>query len=134
MKKSISRKYHLFDAKDQVVGRLATQLAKILRGKDRVDFTPNIDGGDAVVVINTDLIAVSGNKEEGKTYYHFSGYPGGLKKESLKVRREKDSRDIVYKAVRGMLPKNKLRDQMLLRLRLYKGANHDHKTIHVTHQ
>jgi large subunit ribosomal protein L13 len=112
---------------------LATELARILSGRNRVDFMPNIDAGDAVVVINTDSIEVTGNKEAGKLYHHFSGYPGGLKTEMVSERRTKDSRKLLERAVYGMLPKNKLRAAMMGRLKLYRNDQHAHKTIHVKH-
>lgn len=131
-KKPIQRKYHLFDAEGKILGRLATEVAKILRGKHRVDFTPNIDGGDIVVVINTDKIRVTGNKLEGKIYHHFSGYPGGITSISLKDQLGKDSRKVIQMAVYGMLSKNKLRNRMMTRLRLYNDFKHYHK-IEITH-
>jgi large subunit ribosomal protein L13 len=130
-KKPISRKYHLFDAQGKVVGRLASEIARVLSGKDKVDFTPHIDKGDFVVVINTDGLVVTGNKREDKIYHHFSGYPGGIASISFKDQMKKDSRRILHSAVYGMLPKNKLRDRMTNRLLTYKGAEHPH-TIHVT--
>lgn len=131
--KQVSRRYHLFDARGRVLGRLATELARILSGRNKVDFTPNIDAGDAVVVINTDSVEVTGNKETGKKYHHFSGYPGGLRTEMVSERRVKDSRMLLERAVYGMLPKNKLRAKMMERLKLYKNDQHAHKTIHVRH-
>jgi len=129
---AINRKYHLFDAENKVVGRLATEIVKVLRGKNKVNFTPNIDGGDITVVVNADKIKVTGSKIEGKVYRHFSGYPGGLTTISLKDQLEKDSRKIIERAVYNMLPKNKLRDRMMTRLKIYKDAKHDHK-IEITH-
>ena len=131
-KKSIQRKYHLFDAEGKTVGRLATQISTVLRGKNKVDFTPHIDAGDFAVVINTDRIIATGNKMEGKIYHHFSGYPGGVSDISLKDQIKKDSRKVIVAAVTGMLCKNKLRDKMLTRLLVYKGAEHKHK-IEITH-
>lgn len=132
--KTISRKYHLFDAKGKILGRLATEIALILSGKGRVDFTPNIDAGDFVVVVNTDKIDVTGQKEKKKLYHSYSGYPGGLSTLTFEKLREKDSRIILEKAVYGMIPKNKLRADRMKRLKLYKGEEHPHKTIHVTHE
>lgn len=131
-KKSIQRKYHLFDAEGKTLGRLATQIATVLRGKNKVDFTPHIDGGDFAVVINSDRIVVTGNKMEGKIYHHFSGYPGGVSDINLKDQIKKDSRKVIEAAVSGMLCKNKLRDRMLTRLLIYKDAEHKHK-IEITH-
>jgi large subunit ribosomal protein L13 len=131
-KKSVQRKYHLFDAEGKTLGRLATQIATILRGKNKIDFTPHIDAGDFAVVINTDRVTVTGNKMEGKIYHHFSGYPGGVSSINLKDQIKKDSRKVVEAAVTGMLCKNKLRDKMLKRLLIYKNTEHKHK-IDITH-
>ena len=130
----ISRQYHLFDAKGKILGRLATEIAMALSGKSRVDFTPNVDAGDFVVVINTDKIDVTGNKDEKKVYHSYSGYPGGIHSITLGKLREKDSRKIIQNAVYGMLPKNKLRAPRMTRLFLYTGGEHPRKTIHKTHE
>jgi large subunit ribosomal protein L13 len=130
--KAINRKYHLFDAQSKTLGRLATQIATVLRGKNKVDFTPHIDGGDFAVVINSDKIKVTGNKLEGKIYYHFSGYPGGITSIKLKDQLQKDSRKVIKDALWGMLPKNKLRNRMMTRLLIYKDDKHTHK-IEITH-
>ncbi len=131
-KQSIQRKYHLFDAQGKILGRMATEIAFILRGKGKVDFAPNIDAGDFVVVVNADLVEVTGNKKDGKIYNHFSGYPGGVSSISFKDQIKKDSRKVVSSAVFGMLGKNKLRDKMMGRLLVYKNVEHKHK-IDVTH-
>lgn len=131
--KQASRVYHLFDAKNKVLGRLAVEVARILSGRGKVDFSPNIDNGDFVVIVNTEVVAVTGNKEKFKLYKHFSGYPSGLKSKSIESVRKEDSRKLLKKAVWGMLPKNKLRPGMMRRLKLYKDASHGHKTIHVAH-
>jgi large subunit ribosomal protein L13 len=127
VKQTIQRKYHLFDAKDKALGRMATEIALILRGKNKVDFTPNIDAGDFVVVINTDELQVTGNKIIGKVYNHYSGYPGGMSEIKLGDQIKKDSRKVVEGAVYGMLCKNKLRDKMMTRLLLYTNDQHKHK-------
>ncbi len=111
---------------------MATEIAFILRGKGKVDFAPNIDAGDFVVVVNADLVEVTGNKKDGKIYNHFSGYPGGVSSISFKDQIKKDSRKVVSSAVFGMLGKNKLRDKMMGRLLVYKNVEHKHK-IDVTH-
>lgn len=126
------RKYHLFDAKEKVLGRLATCMADVLSGRNKVDFTPHIDGGDFVVVVNSDFLKVTGNKEEKKLYHNFSGYPGGIKTLALKEKMEKDSRKVIREAVYGMLPKNKLRDKMIKRLLIFKDEKHNNK-IDVKH-
>lgn len=131
-KKAIERKYHLFDAEGKILGRLATEIALVLRGKGKVDFTPNVDGGDFAVVINSDKVAVTGNKKEGKIYHHFSGYPGGISSIKFKDQLTKDSTRIIQSAVYGMLCKNKLRDKMMPRMLVYKNTEHSHK-IDITH-
>lgn len=130
----IDRKYHLFDAKGKVLGRLATEISTVLMGKNKVSYAPHIDGGDFVVVINTDDIEVTGNKAEDKIYHRFSGYPGGIHSIAFKDQKIKDSRKLLYNAVYGMLPKNSLRDRMLTRLHLNKNGEHTEKIIHVTHE
>lgn len=131
-KQTIQRKYHLFDAQAKPLGRMATEIATILRGKHKVDFTPNIDAGDFVVVVNADLLQVTGNKMDKKVYNHYSGYPGGVTSIKLKDQIAKDSRKVIEEAVYGMLCKNKLRDRMMTRLLIYKNNQHKH-TIEVTH-
>lgn len=131
---TISRKYHLFNAEGKILGRLSTDIAKILSGKGRVDYTPNVDAGDFVVVINAEKIEVTGKKETDKSYYRFSGYPGGIYARTVSEQRRQDARKILEKAVFGMLPKNKLRAPRMKRLRLYIGDQHPHKTIHITHE
>jgi large subunit ribosomal protein L13 len=132
VKKPIQRKYHLFDAEGKILGRLATEIATVLRGKNKVDFTPHIDAGDFVVVINSDKVAATGNKMLGKIYHRFSGYPGGITSTTLKDQLVKDSTKVIHSAVYGMLSKNKLRNRMLTRLMIYKNAEHTHK-IDITH-
>ncbi len=132
-KNMIDRKYHLFDAQGKVLGRLATDIVKVLTGKDKVSYAPHIDGGDFVVVINADGIDVTGNKRTDKIYHRFSGYPGGITSIAFKDQLKKDSRKLIRQALYGMLPKNSLRDRMLTRLFIYKGAEQEH-TIHVTHE
>jgi large subunit ribosomal protein L13 len=112
---------HTIDATNKILGRLATEVAILLRGKNKPNFAPHLDIGDEVTVINTDKIKVTGQKMKQKIYYRHSGYPGGLKVRRLEEMMEKDSREVVRKAVYGMLPKNKLRDKIIKRLKLYKG-------------
>lgn len=131
-KQTVQRKYHQFDASTKVLGRLATEIATVLRGKNKVDFTPHIDAGDFVVVVNTDQIKVTGNKMLGKIYNRYSGYPGGITSTKLEDQIAKDSRKIIQDAVYGMLCKNKLRNRMMTRLLIYKDTKHKHK-IEVTH-
>ncbi len=129
----MERQYHLFDAKNYVLGRLSTEIAKILTGKNKVDYTPHIDGGDAVVVINAKKIKLTGNKENDKKYYSHSGYIGGISETTVKELREDKPEEIIRKAVVGMLPKNKLGRQMQKRLFIYAGEKHD-KNIDITHE
>jgi large subunit ribosomal protein L13 len=132
-KKGIVRATHLFDAQGQVLGRLATEIVKVLSGKGKATFAPHIDGGDIVIVTNTDGIEVTGNKKNGKLYHRFSGYPGGITSISFKDQREKDSTKLIWQAVYGMLPKNSLRSKMLTRLRLFKSTEYGNRKIDVTH-
>jgi large subunit ribosomal protein L13 len=128
-----NRQYHLFDAQGKVLGRLATEIARTLGGKNKIDYTAHIDGGDFVVVINAEKIRVTGNKLEGKIYHKYSGYPGGITSIALKDLLKKDPKKVIQNAVYGMLPKNSLRDKMMLRLDVHAGAEHGQKNIDVTH-
>lgn len=128
----MSRKYHLFDAEGKRLGRLSTEIAKVLSGRNKVDFVPHIDGGDTVIVINAEKIQVTGNKLEDKIYHKFSGYPGGITSIALKDLLVKDATKVIKNAVYGMLPKNKLRDRMMTRLHVYIGAEHKH-SVDITH-
>ncbi|MCK4635799.1 MAG: 50S ribosomal protein L13 [Candidatus Moranbacteria bacterium] len=129
----MKRQYHLFDANGKVLGRFATEIAGILSGKNKVDYTPHIDGGDAIVIINADKIKLTGNKENDKKYYRFTGYPGGIKDITVKQQREKDASKIISQAVGGMLPKNKLGSRMKKRLFIFNDDNYNY-TIDVTHE
>jgi len=120
----VKRQWHLLDAKGQVLGQIATQAAKLLIGKDKATFTPHVDGGDYVVVINAVEVAVTGKKEQDKMYYRHSGYPGGLKETNLANLRQKSPERIIEIAVKGMLPKNKLQKPRLNRLKVF--ADNDH--------
>jgi large subunit ribosomal protein L13 len=121
---NIERKWHVFDASDENFGRMSSKIAALLRGKNKVTFTPHIDGGDNVVVINSDKVKFSGNKALGKIYYRHSGWLGGLKETNLQDQIIKDSRKVISEAVSGMLPKNKLRAEMIKRLHVYKSDKH----------
>lgn len=129
---TIQRKYHLFNANGETIGKLATEIAIILRGKNKVDFAPHVDAGDFVVVVDTDAIKISDGKGEKKIYHRFSGYPGGVSDRNLGEQMVKDSRKVIRDAVYGMLCKNKLRDKMIKRLLIYKNDQHKHK-IDITH-
>ena len=111
---------HTIDATNMILGRLAVEIANLLRGKHRPDFVPYLNKGDDVIVTNTDKIRVTGQKLKKKIYYHHSGYPGGIKEIKLEEFLKKDSREVIRKAVYGMLPKNKLRDKVIKKLTLYK--------------
>ncbi|MFZ1735928.1 MAG: 50S ribosomal protein L13 [Candidatus Moraniibacteriota bacterium] len=126
MKEQSQRKHFLIDAQGQILGRLATRVAKAVSGKGKVNFAPHIDGGDFVVVVNTDGMVVTGKKLEDKIYHRFSGYPGGITSIRLKDQMKKDSRKVLEMAVYGMLPKNKLRDRMMTRLLFYPNAEQKH--------
>lgn len=120
---------HIIDASGKILGRLAVEAAVLLRGKNKPDFTPRLDAGHEVKVINTDKIRVTGRKLKQKIYYQHSGYPGGIRARRLEEMLERDSREVVRKAVYGMLPKNKLRDRMIKRLKLYKHGYQKEKSF-----
>ena len=122
----VTRKWVLVDATEATLGRVATTIAKYLIGKYKPTYTAHIDGGDYVVVINADNLVVTGDKMEDKKYYRHSGFPGGIKERTLKEQIVKDSSKVIVDAVRGMLPKNKLMDERLKRLKVYGGADHTH--------
>ena len=123
----ISRKWVLVDAADAPLGRLASLIATRLTGKYKPTFTPHVDDGDYVVVVNADKLIVTGNKETSKVYYRHSGFPGGLKERTLKEARELNAAQIVEQAVKGMVPKNKLAPERLARLRVFAGSEHAHE-------
>ena len=127
MKETKAKKieYHLFDAKGKILGRIATQIAKILTGKYAVDYAPNVGGTDWVVVVNSDRVRLSGEKAKKKIYYRHSGYPGGIYQTTFEEQMEKDSTKVIHDAVRGMLPKNKLSEKALKRLRIFKDKEHN---------
>ena len=122
----VQRNWVLVDAEGAVLGRLATQVAMILRGKNKPQFTPNSDCGDFVVVINADKVQLTGNKANQKVYYRHSGYNGGLKAETFVEAMEKRPEQVIERAVRGMLPKTTLGRQQLKKLKIYAGAEHPH--------
>ncbi|MGE3278720.1 MAG: 50S ribosomal protein L13 [Candidatus Altimarinota bacterium] len=124
--KEQDRKWYIVDAEGQVLGRLATRIADILRGKHRPTFTPHMDMGDHVVVINSSKIRVTGAKHDQKIYYSHSQYPGHLSLTTLKEMQKKKPGKIIEEAVRGMLPKNKLRDGFMQKLHVYEGTEHQH--------
>ncbi len=125
----VKRKWYIVDAKDQVLGRLATKVADTLRGKKKATFTPSVDGGDFVIVINASKIRLTGKKEDKKLYQSHSLYPGGFKEEKFKHVLETNPEKIIKLAVKGMIPKTRLGDKVLTKLRIYKGATHPHTEV-----
>ncbi len=125
--KDVQKKWHLIDAEGLVLGRLATKVANMLRGKDKAIFTPNADCGDFVVIVNAEKVRVTGNKLEDKKYTHHSGYPGGLKEKSLKDVLKESPEKIITMAIQGMLPKNRLGKSQLKKLKVYSGTVHPHE-------
>jgi large subunit ribosomal protein L13 len=123
----ITRDWYLVDAEGKTLGRLATQIADRLRGKGKPQYTPHIDTGDFVVVVNADKIAVTGNKLDSKMYYRHSGYPGGLRVRPLREQLERRPTEVLRKAVKGMLPRNRLAREQLTKLKIYAGPAHPHE-------
>ncbi len=123
----VQRKWYVIDAADLPLGRLSTTAAELLLGKRKPMFTKHIDCGDYVIIVNAANLVVTGKKMEDKMYYKHSNFPGGLKETNLKYEMDKDPTTVIFKAVRGMLPVNKLRDERLKRLKIYKDANHGHE-------
>jgi len=125
--KEVTRKWYLVDAEGKVLGRLATRIAMILRGKTKAIYTPHVDTGDHVIVINASKVAVTGRKLKQKLYRTYSGYPGGLKEKNLETMLKKKPEEVIIRAVKGMLPHNKLGRKMLRKLKVYRGASHPHQ-------
>lgn len=125
-KEEVSRKWYVIDAEGINLGRLASRVAHILRGKNKATFTPHIDGGDFVVIINASKVNLTGNKLDKKIYYNHSGYPGGLRERTAKVMLEKYPIEMIERAVKGMLPKGRLGNQMYKKLFVYVGDEHPH--------
>lgn len=123
----VKRNWHIVDAQDKILGRLATTIATKLIGKNKPTYTPHIDAGDFVVVVNAKDIAVTGNKEETKVYTRHSNYPGGFKTETLGKLRQRKPEEIISKAVYNMLPDNRLRSGRMARLKVYAGSEHPHE-------
>ena len=122
----ISRQWHVIDAEDIILGRLAVQAATLLRGKHKPTFAPHMDMGDFVIVVNAEKVALTGSKKTTKLAYRHSGFPGGLTATPIGDQLEKDARKVIEKAVWGMLPKNKLGRQIIKKLKVYSGPNHPH--------
>ena len=126
-KSEVSRDWYVVDVENKVLGRIATQVANVLRGKNKPTFTPSVDTGDFVIVLNAEKIALTGKKLTDKMYYSHSEYPGGLKSISAGKLIEKDVEQVIRKAVKGMLPKNKLSRHMINKLKVYVGPTHPHQ-------
>ena len=122
----MDKKWLLLDARDETLGRLSSKIASILMGKNKAQYTPHNDLGDYVVVVNAEKIRVTGNKDIQKKYYKHTGYPGGLKSSTFSEIIEKNPENVILKAVKGMLPKNKLSSSMISKLKVYEGDNHPH--------
>jgi large subunit ribosomal protein L13 len=123
----VERRWYVVDAEGQTLGRLATRIADILRGKRKPEYTPHVDTGDFVVVVNAEKIAVTGKKLDDKIYYRHSGYPGGLRSRTLREELERRPTEVLRKAVKGMLPRNRLARAQLRKLRIYVGPEHPHE-------
>ena len=122
----VERKWYVIDAEDKTLGKIASEVASILRGKKKPIYTPHVDTGDYVIVINAETVRVTGKKEEQKIYKSHSGYPGGLKETTLRELRAKKPEEIIRHAVKGMMPKGKLGRQMFKKLKVYAGPEHPH--------
>jgi large subunit ribosomal protein L13 len=123
----ITREWYLVDAEGKTLGRLATQIADTLRGKRKPQYTPHVDTGDFVIVVNAEKIQVTGNKLDQKRYYRHSGYPGGLRSRTLREQLDRRPTEVLRVAVKGMLPKNRLARQQLTKLKIYAGPEHPHE-------
>jgi large subunit ribosomal protein L13 len=128
-KEKVDRKWYLVDAKDKILGRLASRIALVLQGKHKPSYTPNVDMSDFVVVINAEKVKVTGKKLENKQYESHSMYPGGLKVERFEVLLNTKPEEVIKRAVKTMLPFNKLRDRRMKKLKVYKGSEHPHKNV-----
>lgn len=123
---TVKHDWYLIDATDKTLGRLATNIANRLRGKHKPEYTPNVDTGDYIVVVNAELVKVTGNKTKDKKYYRYSGYPGGMKSITFEEMIRRSPERVIQLAVKGMMPKNRLSRSMLGKLKVYAGAEHPH--------
>jgi large subunit ribosomal protein L13 len=123
----VERRWYVVDADGQTLGRLATRIADTLRGKGKAQYTPHVDTGDFVVVVNAEKVRVTGNKLDQKRYYRHSGYPGGLRSRTLREQLERRPTEVIRKAVKGMLPRNRLARQQINKLKIYAGPEHPHE-------
>jgi large subunit ribosomal protein L13 len=128
----VERRWYVVDAEGQTLGRLATRIADTLRGKTKPTYTPHVDTGDFVVVVNAEKIAVTGKKLDEKLYHRHSGYPGGLRTRTLREQLERRPTEVVRKAVKGMLPRNKLANRQITKLKVYAGPEHPHEAQNPT--
>lgn len=126
-KEDVSTKWYLIDAEGETLGKVAAKATHILRGKHKVTFTPHVNCGDAVIIVNASKVNLTGDKLDKKVYYNHSGFPGGLRERTAKVMKEKYPVEMVERAVKGMLPKNRLGRQMYKKLFVYEGMNHNHE-------
>lgn len=126
-KEEVTRSWYLVDAENQVLGRMATQIANVLRGKNKPTYTPSVDTGDFIIVVNAEKIALTGKKLSDKVYYSHSGFPGGIKSITAGKLLDKKPEELIKQAVKGMLPKNKLSRHMLSKLKIYTGSAHPHE-------
>lgn len=125
-KETVKRNWYVVDASDKVLGRMATEIANRLRGKHKAEYTPHVDTGDYIVVVNAEKVKVTGNKARDKMYYHYTGYPGGIKSITFEKLQDKAPEKVIEVAVKGMMPKNKLSRAMLSKLKVYAGNDHPH--------
>jgi large subunit ribosomal protein L13 len=123
----VAREWYVVDADGQTLGRLATRIADALRGKNKPQYTPHVDTGDFVVVVNAEKVAVTGKKLDEKRYYRHSGYPGGLRSRTLREQLDRRPEEVLRKAVKGMLPRNRLARRQLTKLKIYAGPEHPHE-------
>ena len=126
-KEEVDHRWYLVNAEGKVLGRLATELARVLRGKNKPTFTPHVDTGDFIIVVNAEKVVLTGKKLKDKMYYHHTGYPGGMKQVSAEKLLAKKPTEMIRIAVKGMLPKNSLGREMLRKMKIYAGANHPHE-------
>jgi large subunit ribosomal protein L13 len=126
-KEEVEKRWYLIDANGKVLGRLASEIAKILRGKKKAIFSPHVDTGDFVIVVNAEKVKLTGDKLKGKLYYHHSGYPGGLKAVAAEKLLANKPEELLRRAVKGMLPKNKLGNKVFKKLKVYAGSKHPHE-------
>ena len=124
---NVERRWYVVDAEGQTLGRLATRIADTLRGKGKPEYTPHVDSGDFVVVVNAEKIAVTGKKLDDKRYYRHSGYPGGLRSRTLREQLDRRPTEVIRKAVKGMLPRNRLANRQITTLKVYAGPEHPHQ-------